>query len=285
MSLSGFDIGRTLLLILLIAVGGYVGVNILLYVFQSYLVYMPRRHLVATPADLGLPYQDVTFASADGVQLSGWWVPAPRSRGAVLFCHGNGGNISHYLEPVEMFHRLGLSTLVFDYRGYGQSAGSPTEEGTYLDAEAAWFYLVREQEVSPDRIIVCGRSLGGPIAAWLAQQHTPGGLLLEATFTSIPELSTTLYPLFPTRWLARYDYNTLGHLSRVTCPVLVVHSREDNLIPFSHGQGLYQAAGEPRAFLEIAGGHNDGFSLSAEPYQAALEEFVSSRLGLPRISE
>ncbi len=269
------EIGRIVLLGVLLALVGYVGMGVLLYVLQSHLVYVPQRKMVATPEDIALAYQDVVFTSADGVRLSGWWLPGEKPRGVVLFCHGNGGNISHLLERIRVFHDLGLSTFVFDYRGYGLSEGAPTEQGTYLDAEAAWNYLVREQGVEAGEILVYGWSLGGPIATWLAQRHTPAKLVLESTFTSIPDLGQDLYPLFPARLLSRYEYNTLDCLSRVSCPLLVVHSLEDDLIPFAHGRRLYEAARGPRKFLEIAGEHGDGFMWSAEPYKEALDGFIS----------
>ena len=284
MNISGIDLGRTVALVALIAVVGYVVLGGLLYIFQSQLIYAPRRDIIATPVTLGLPYQEVSFASADGIKLSGWWVPSGQARGTVLFCHGKGGNISHYLSPVEVFHNLGLNVLVFDYRGYGLSEGTPGERGTYLDTQAAWNYLVQERGLDTSRIVVCGRSLGGPMAAWLARRHRPAGLLLEATFTSIPELGQDLYPLFPIRLLARYDYNTLEFLSEVSCPLLVVHSREDGLIPFKHGRRLYEAAAEPKRLLEISGDHASGFELSERLYSEGVETFLTE-LGLHRGSK
>lgn len=275
MNIVGFDIGRPLLTGLLIALGTYLLLVLLLYVFQPRLVYIPYRDIVATPTEIGLAYQEVYFTTEDGVRLSGWLVPAKEARSTVLFCHGNAGNISYLLEELRLFHRLGLSTLVFDYRGYGRSEGSPSEQGTYLDAEAAWNFLVREQGSATDEIIVCGRSLGGPIAAWLARKHAPGALFLEATFTSIPELGQELYPIFPARLLARFEYNTLAYVAEVNCPVLVVHSREDELIPFTHGRRLFETARQPKAFVEIRGGHNDGFAISEEIYHKGIEDFIS----------
>ncbi len=216
--------------------------------------------------------------TADGLRLSAWLVQAPVSRGTVLFCHGNYGNISHLLDPIRIFIGLGLEVLVFDYRGYGQSEGKPSEAGTYLDAEAAWNFLVREQGVDPGRLVICGRSLGGPIAAHLARQHLPAALLLESTFTSLPQLGSRRYPFFPVRWLARYTYDTLGQLPGIHCPVLVVHSREDGLIPFEQGQELYATANPPKEFLEISGGHGNGFAVSEPQYRAGLERFFAAYL-------
>ena len=278
MNIAGFDIGRPLMLGVAAALGVYVLVAVALYVFQSRLMYIPYRKMVATPADIGLDYRVVSLATEDGEQLAGWLVEAPEAKMTVLFCHGNAGNISYLLEVIEAFRRLGLSVLVFDYRGYGHSTGSPSELGTYLDAEAAWDFLVREEGLRPEQIIVCGRSLGGSIAAHLARDRDPGALFLEAAFTSIPELGRRLYPFFPSRLLARFDYDTRAYVSGVGCPVLVVHSRDDGLIPFEHGRQLFAAAGEPKAFVETRGGHNDGFDVSVAEYREGVKAFLGECL-------
>ncbi len=213
------------------------------------------------------------------MKLSGWFVPAERSRGVILFCHGNAGNISHRLESVQVFHRLGLSTFVFDYRGYGQSEGKPTEQGTYLDAEAAWRHLVQKQQVDPTEIIIFGRSLGGAIAAWLARDHPPKALIIESTFTSVRDIGAELYPYLPVRLLSRFDYNAMDYLRQVNCPVLIVHSRDDEIIPFSHGRRLLETANEPKEILEITGTHNEGFMTSAKRYEDGLDSFISAHVG------
>ena len=198
----------------------------------------------------------------------------------VLFCHGNAGNMSHRLESIRVFHRLGLSTLIFDYRGYGQSEGKPTEQGTYLDAEAAWRYLVQRQEVDPAEVFVFGRSLGGAIAAWLARGHTPKALIMESTFTSVPDIAAHLYPYLPVRLLSRFHYNAVDYVRQVNCPVLIVHSRDDEMIPFSHGRRLFETANEPKEFLEIRGSHNEGFMTSADRYEEGLASFLSTPAGM-----
>lgn len=278
MSLYGLDPIPFLTTLALAGLAAYLGLAALLYLFQHRLMYVPLRGQGDTPASLGLPYRQVWLTSADGVRLCAWLVEPPARRGTVLFCHGNYGNLSHQLDPIRVFCHLGFAILVFDYRGYGQSEGKPSEEGTYLDAEAAWTYLVREQGVDPGRLVICGRSLGGPIAARLARLHPPGALLLESTFTSLPALASRRYPLLPVRRLARYTYDTLGQLAHIRCPVLVAHSRQDGLIPFAQGQELYAAAGPPKEFLEIAGGHGNGFVVSEPQYRAGLERFFAVNL-------
>jgi len=249
--------------------------DFILFVFQSHFIYFPYREIVATPTDIGLQYEAVSFETKDRVKISGWFIPAENARGVILFCHGNAGNISHRLDKIQIFNRLGLSTFIFDYRGYGQSEGKPTEHGTYLDAEATWNYLISQKQISPDKIILYGESLGGAVAAWLAQNRSARALILESTFTSIRDLGATLYPYLPMRWLARFDYNALEYLRKVHCPVLVIHSRNDEIVPFSHGHLLFEAANQPKEFLEIRGSHNDGFLQSAERYTAGLDDFIS----------
>ena len=279
MQFAGSDIGRIALGVLVLIALGYVVAGALLYIWQDRLVYVPNRQIEATPADIGLDFKEVSFAASDGVRVAGWYLPLPDPRGTVLFCHGNAGNISHLLEVAQDAQALGLEVLLFDYRGYGRSEGEPTEQGTYQDAEAAWNYLVEEEGVDPERIIVVGRSLGGPIAAWLARAKSPAALFLEATFSTLPDLARELYPLFPIGLLARYQYPTLEYLIEIHCPVLVSHSRDDRLISISHGKRLYAAARGPKAFIELRGDHVAAFREQAEVYGAGVESFLTQKLG------
>jgi len=245
-----------------------------LFIFQSRYVYYPERVLLADPGSIGLDFETVRFETADGVKLSGWFIPSDSAKGVILFCHGNAGNLSHRLESIQIFHRLGLDVFIFDYRGYGESEGKPTEHGTYEDAKAAWRYLIETRHVIPSRIIVFGRSLGGAIASWLAQSQTPGALVLESTFTSLGDIAATLYPYLPVRLLLRFEYNTAEYLGRVNCPVLIVHSHDDEIMPFDHGRQLFDMAREPKRFLEISGTHNEGFITSGRQYEEGLSTFI-----------
>jgi alpha-beta hydrolase superfamily lysophospholipase len=230
---------------------------------------------LANPGSIGLDFEDVYFETSDGVKLSGWFIPSESSVGVILFCHGNAGNISHRLDSIEIFHRLGLDVFIFDYRGYGRSEGRPTEQGTYQDAEAAWRYLIEERKVHPGRVVIFGRSLGGGVASWLAQSHVPGALILESTFTSLPDIAASVYPYLPVRLMLRFQYRTMEHLGGVDCPVLIVHSRDDEIMPFSHGCRLFEKARGPKQFLEISGTHNEGFLMSGRNYEEGLNSFVS----------
>lgn len=253
----------------------YVGLVVILFFFQAHFIYFPTSAMAGRPTLIGLDYEDIRFETTDGVSLSGWFVPVEGSKKVVLFFHGNAGNISHRLESLAHFHQLGLNVFIIDYRGYGQSQGRISEQGTYLDAEAAWHYLVEERQVEPENIILFGRSLGGAVATWLAEKHAPQALILESTFTSVPALGARQFPFLPVRLLARIRYNTLERLPRVKCPVLIVHSPDDTLIPYSHGRQLFQAAPEPKDFLELRGGHNEGFIISGPGYQDGLQAFIT----------
>jgi hypothetical protein len=272
---------RSLITLLTIAAGVYVGLGVLLYLMQNRMVFlanMPGRALTATPADIGLTYQEVTIGTKDGERLHGWYVPAdPGHPGVVLFFHGNAGNISHRLDSLAIFHALGLDTLIIDYRGYGESTGSPSEQGTYRDAEAAWNYLVGERGIAPERIIVFGRSLGGAVAAWLASRVRPGGVIIESCFSSGTDMAKRLYPFLPARLITRLRYPVTDYVRDIQSPLLVVHSRDDEIIPFDMGQAIFRAAPEPKSFLALNGDHNMGFLLSREAYLAGLESFITKQ--------
>lgn len=262
----------------------YGALLLVLFLLQERLIYYPNqpgREYEATPSQIGLAYESVALTTSDGISLDTWFVPAELPLGVVLYAHGNAGNISHRLDSIRLFHDMGLSVLIFDYRGYGKSTGEPSETGTYRDAEAAWQYLTMQRGIAPARIVVFGESLGGAIAAQLAAQHQPGALILASTFTSVPELAADLYPYLPARWLVRFRYDTRSYLQDVHAPVLMAHSREDEIIPYSHGKALYDAAHEPRLWLELRGGHNDLFSANEEVIAREVGNFVKLHLAQP----
>ena len=261
---------------------GYAVLAAAVFFYQPNLLYfpdMPTRQIELTPGDIGLDFESVTLDTSDNEQLHAWFVPADLARGTLLFCHGNAGNISHRLESIRLFHELGLSVLIFDYRGYGQSSGKPTETGTYRDAGAAWQYLVEQRGIPPQRIILFGRSLGASIAAELASRQAAAGVILESAFTSVPDVAAKFYPWLPVRWMSRYQYNTLKKLADIHSPVLIVHSRDDEIIPYTHGENLFAAASEPKQFLQLRGGHNDGFIVSGDGYVRELDVFLNAALG------
>ena len=237
-------------------------------------VYHPTHTIRSTPTDIKLNYEDITLETEDSVMLSAWWVPAADPEGTVLFCHGNAGNMGDRLDTLQIINTLGLNVLIFDYRGYGRSEGSPSEKGTYLDAEAAWNYLVGEKKIAPGRIIVWGRSLGGAIAARTAAHHRVGLVVVESTFTSLKDLADDLFIWVPSWLLRNYAYETAHYLDSLDVPVLVIHSRDDEIIPFNHGKRLYDSINGPKAFAEIQGSHNRGFLDSISLYVASITDFI-----------
>ncbi len=267
-----------MLKLLFIVAGIYLLLVAVVYVSQAGMLYLPNlpsRNLDATPGAIGLDYEDITLTASDGVRVHGWFVPGESQR-VLLYFHGNAGNISHRLYSIREWNELGLSVFIIDYRGYGQSEGKPSEKGLYRDGKAAWQYLTGERGLAPEDIILFGRSLGGSVAAWLAAREQPAALIVESSFTSVPDIGQEAYPWLPVRWLTRFKHATRDGVSEVTSPVLVVHSRDDEIIPFHHGEAIYKAANEPKTFLEIRGGHNDGHAVSAAAYRDGMLEFLSS---------
>jgi alpha-beta hydrolase superfamily lysophospholipase len=244
--------------------------------FEHSQVYHPDRFLTATGAELGRPFEDVWFQASDGVKLNGWFYPAdfssPRKRWVVLVCHGNAGNIGHRLELCQEMLSTGVNVFLFDYRGYGRSQGRPGEEGTYCDAQAAYQWL-QKKGFEGQNIIALGESLGGGVASELALREKIGGIVLQSTFTSIPDIGAELFPWLPVRTLARIRYETCRKLPRINAPVLIMHSRADDLINFRHCQTNFAAANEPKLLWEIQGSHNDSLA-DRESFIAGIEKFL-----------
>jgi len=278
---TGMTLQNLLYWLLVVAVC-YVAFALYLFIIQPRLLYypdMPGRELEATPAAVGLAYEDVDLQTRDGLRLHAWFIPADNPRATVLFCHGNAGNISHRLDSILLLHSLGLQVLILDYRGYGRSEGRPSEQGSYLDVEAAWRYLLEVRDLPEAGIILFGRSLGAAVAADLASRTQPAAVILESAFTSVPDMAAGIYPWLPVRLLSRYRYDNLDKVARISAPLLIVHSREDGIIPFAHGERLFAQAREPKQFLEINGGHNDAFLTSRKAYTHGLKAFLDTHLG------
>lgn len=258
----------------IIAVSVGTGLAVTLFLFQSRLLYQPGHSIMMAPDDIGLPYEEVRLHTPDGQTLSAWYVPSEAGSRTILFCHGNAGNISHRLATLQMFHELGLNCLIVDYRGYGQSSGKPTEEGTLIDIKTSWNWLIENKNISRDQIILFGRSLGGSIAAIVANDVEPVGLVLESTFTSYGDVAAHYYPYLPVRWFTRFEYNTLEAVKAIPCPLLVIHSPDDEIIPYKFGQRIFEAASEPKQFAELKGTHNEGFFDNGGLYKQIWEDWL-----------
>ncbi len=256
--------------------GIYIALCLLLFFFQRSLIYFPDKNILFTPDQINLTYEEIFLKTSDGISINGWFVPADSSQNVILFCHGNAGNISHRLESIQIFNQLSLDVFIFDYRGFGKSTGTVSEEGTYLDAEAALNFLVDKKGYDPSRIIIFGRSLGSGIASWLAREKQPAALILESSFTSLPDLGAKLYPFFPVRLLSRYYYPTKKNLEYINCPKLFIHSKGDEIIPYALGLANFNAAQEPKEFLELRGSHNDGFLVTGSKYMEGIKAFITN---------
>jgi uncharacterized protein len=264
--------------IIFILITVWILLSLLIYFYQPRFIYFPHKEVEATPKLISLEYDELTLTTSDDVELNAWWIPNPNSRATLLFLHGNAGNISHRLESINIFYKLGLSVLIIDYRGYGKSNGTPSEQGTYIDAETAWSYLTNNKNISSDNIIIFGRSLGGAVAIWLAEKHPSAALIVESSFTSIADIGKYYYPYLPSSLLAQIKYPSKDRISNINSPLLIIHSINDELIPYKYGQGLFKVAKKPKIFLNISGGHNDGFLTSGDKYINGIERFIANIL-------
>ena len=249
-------------------------INVWIYTQQTGMLFYPYPDLEATPADWNLVYEDVEITTTDNIKLHGWYLPVKGAKHAVLFFHGNAGNISHRGDSLDIFHRLGLNTLIIDYRGYGKSEGSISEQGLYRDAKAAWQYLIEHKNFQTKDIIIFGRSLGGAVATQLASQVQPRALMIESTFSSVKDMARIMMPLVSRFVYLRYDFDTVSNIAQVKSPVLLMHSPEDDVIPYALGQKVFAAANSPKYSYEMQGGHNDGFMQSQPGYEQAIETFL-----------
>jgi hypothetical protein len=242
--------------------------------FEHSHIYYPVRSIEFTPKDVGLDYQEVNFKSQDAPRLNGWFIPSPAARATLLFCHGNGGNISHRIEIIKLFHELGLNVFIFDYRGYGRSRGWPTESGLYNDAKAAYDYLISRPDVNKERIILYGKSLGGNVAIDLATRVEPACLISESAFTSSVDMAGALFPFLPAGLLVTQRYDAISKIPKIKIPKLIIHSLDDEIVPFQHGRRLFNAAALPKKFFQMHAGHNEASLLYKEEFKACLDSFL-----------
>jgi len=255
---------------------GWALINGFMFFAQAGMLFYPTSRLEATPEYWGMEYRDVTVRTDDGLDLHGWFIPHRGSDQVVLFFHGNAGNISHRGESIEILQRLGLNVFILDYRGYGRSQGSPSEQGLYRDARAAWRWLIDQEGFSPSQVVLFGRSLGGVVAAKLASEVRPRAIILESTLSSSRDAAHSLFPLLSRIVWLRFDLDTVSYIRHASAPVLVLHSPDDEIIPYRLGRQVFEAAPKPKRFVELSGGHNNGFFVSEPHYSRALADFLDA---------
>jgi fermentation-respiration switch protein FrsA (DUF1100 family) len=258
----------------------YLVLLLLLRLLETRLVYAPGPRRLDPPPP-GLPVHRVRIPSSDGVTLVAWVIPAPEAADTarwLLICHGNAGNLSNSGRPAHYagLRALGLNLLAFDYRGYGESGGTPAERGLYDDAEAAYRYLRDSLHVPPDRLVLFGHSLGSAVAVELATRAPAAGLVLDGALASVAGRAQEVYPYVPVRLIARSRYDSIDKIARVRMPKLFLHARADEVIPFAHGRRLFEAAAEPKTFVTLRGGHGDAFDIDSAAYFAAIRTFLRS---------
>lgn len=239
------------------------------------LIYHPEKNGFVSDA-YPFAIEDVYINVAEHITIHGWFIPAHKATFTVLFFHGNAGNIADRAEKIQMLLAIPLSVFIIDYRGFGKSGGKPSEEGLYADALASFHYLINEKKLSPHNIIIYGESLGGAVAAYCAAQTNPAGLILDSAFTSISSMvafhSAGFLSLFFTE-----QYPTIDYVASIRCPVLILHSKDDEITPFEMGKTLYAAStSKHKRFVQLRGGHNNNFLVDSFVYINSIKEFVSS---------
>jgi fermentation-respiration switch protein FrsA (DUF1100 family) len=264
---------------------GFATMILLMALFERSLIFFPTRYpdglwdTEVAARGSGCVIDDHFFTATDGTRLHGWWcrrIDAPADQPVLLFFHGNAGNLSHRADLlIELATRTPASVFVVGYRGYGRSEGRPSEEGLYKDARAAWQHLTEESGVGAERIIIFGKSLGGGAAVDLAMEVPAAGLIVESSFTSIPDMAGAHYPFVP-KFLIRTQINSLVKIEFVSMPKLFIHSKQDRVVPYRLGRKLFEAAPEPKRFYEVVGaGHNDTWFVGGESYFKALGDFIA----------
>jgi fermentation-respiration switch protein FrsA (DUF1100 family) len=243
---------------------------------EANFIFFPSATIEQTPRRVGLDFEDVFFSTRDDVRLNGWFIPHREARSTLIWFHGNAGNISHRVENIKLLHdKVKINIFIFDYRGYGRSEGRVSEEGTYLDGEAALDFVQKRLGAEPKKIILFGRSLGAAVAAEMANRFESQGLILETPFVSIREMARVVFPFLPLGLLLHTRYDVREKIQKIKTPLLVLHGDQDEVVPFTQGKMVFDAAPEPKKFFTIAGArHNDTYLVGGEPYFQQLQTFI-----------
>lgn len=254
-------------------------VFIILVLFIFYLRYFERRSLFFpshemgnSPKDIGLEFEDIFFNKPDDLKLNGWFVPSKDARYTIIFCHGNAGNISHRLGKIDFFHKLGCNVFIFDYRGYGRSKGAPSEKGLYNDIQGAYNYLL-SRNIAPEQIIGYGESIGGAVIIDLASKNKLAAIIIDSAFTNSKDMVKIAYPYLP-YWVFSSRWDSLNKIRSITVPKLMIHSINDEIVPFKLGRKLFESAPMPKEFLQVQGAHNSSYYESAQALEEKIADFL-----------
>ena len=250
----------------------------LLFAIQTSMIFPAGGSIWRDPGAMGWEFEEVWLEPTEGERSQAWWMPLEEMRGAVLFSHGNAGTMADRLEFAAILRDQGVGVFFYDYGGYGNSSGRPSEERCYQDIRAAWQWLTEEKGIAPERIVLMGRSLGGGPTIQLATEVSPAGVIVESSFTSIPDVAAQTFFFLPVRYLVRHHMDNAAKIGAIEEPVMVLHSPRDDVISYRHGEALYAAATEPKRFVEMRGSHNDGWFVSYPEYGYALHAFMDEVL-------
>ncbi len=251
--------------------------SVLFFIYIKYLeqrgVYYPAKEINLYPSSLNLAFKDVYLTTPDKLKINAWYILSRKAKFTLLFCHGNAGNIMSRLDKIQLLHRIGLNIFIFDYRGFGRSEGSPGERGIYLDAQAAYDYLVYTLKVKPTEIILYGESLGSAVAIDLARIKPVKGIIIEGGFSSGKDMAAKIYPFLP-RFIFSDIFDSISKIKDIHVPILFIHGREDEVVPFKLAYKLYQQANAPKEFLGLSGGHNTFFLDCAQRFASYISAFI-----------
>ena len=237
-------------------------------------LYQPDKEIDLTPQSIGFTYEDVYFKTEDGQRINGWFIPAKDAKITILYCPGRGGNLSDRLQKIKFFHVSGFNSLAFDYRGFGNSSGKPSEQGLYKDARAAYDFLMSRNDIAKDKIVVYGKSLGGPVAANLCLHRKLAALILEGSFPSLKEYVGDLGGFLPTEWLVSEKFDAISRVKMIKIPKLFVQGMDDEIIDFSEGRLLFNKAASPKEFVTFDGHHDDNLFTVSDAYKDKLNKFL-----------
>ncbi len=237
-------------------------------------LFYPAKEIEYLPRDLGMDFEDVFFKTPDNLELNGWFVTSKDAAYTVLFCHGNAGNISHRLEKLKFFQGLGCNIFIFDYRGYGRSKGVPSEKGLYNDVQGAYNYLL-SRKILPEQIIGYGESIGGAVIIDLASKNRLSGLIIDSSISNAKDMVKIVYPFLP-YWVFSSRWDSLNKIRLITAPKLMIHSINDEIVPFKLGRKLFESAPQPKEFLQVRGGHNSCFFESEDILKKKIADFLRS---------